>query len=114
MCLCWPSTARGESAAANKVQSRSLLELAAAPARVYTVAPSALQAIFHAGQIRNQVRLSEARQRELVITYQRTIYSALREVADALVSFDRLRGQRNQEEQLVRTLEDTVRLSELR
>jgi multidrug efflux system outer membrane protein len=95
-------------------QSRSLLELAAAPARVYTVAPSALQAIFHAGQIRNQVPLREARQRELVITYQRTIYSALREVADALVSFDRLREQRNQEEQLVRTLEDTVRLSELR
>ncbi len=33
---------------------------------------------------------------------------------DSLVSFDRLREQRSQEEQLVRTLEDTVRLSELR
>jgi len=95
-------------------QSRSLLELASAPARVYSVAPGAVQSIFHAGQIRNQVRLSEAQQRELLITYQRSIYTALREVADALVSFDRLREQRSQEEQLVRTLEDTVRLSELR
>lgn len=95
-------------------QSRSLLGLATAPARAYTVAPGALQSIFHAGQIRNQVRFSEAKQRELLITYQRSIYSALREVADALVSFDRLREQRNQQEQLVRTLEDTVRLSELR
>jgi multidrug efflux system outer membrane protein len=95
-------------------QNRSLLELAAAPGRVYTVAPQALQSVFHAGQIRNQVRFSEAQQRELLITYQRSIYSALREVADALVSFDRLREQRSQEERLVRTLEDTVRLSELR
>ena len=95
-------------------QSRSLLELASAPARVYSVAPGALQSIFHAGQIRSQVRFSEAQQRELLIAYQRSIYSALREVADALVSFDRLREQRSQEEQLVRTLEDTVRLSELR
>jgi NodT family efflux transporter outer membrane factor (OMF) lipoprotein len=95
-------------------QSRSLLELASAPARVYSVAPGAVQSIFHAGQIRNQVRLSEAQQRELLITYQRSIYTALREVSDALVGFDRLREQRSQEEQLVHTLEDTVRLSELR
>ena len=66
----------------------------ARPARVYTVAPGALQSIFNAGQIRNQVRLSEAQQRELLIAYQRSIYTALREVSDALVSFDRLREQR--------------------
>jgi NodT family efflux transporter outer membrane factor (OMF) lipoprotein len=95
-------------------QSRSLLELASAPARVYTVAPGALQSVFHAGQIRNQVRFSEAQQRELLIAYQRSIYSALREVSDALVGFDRLREQRSQEEHLVSTLQDTVRLSELR
>ena len=32
--------------------------------------------IFHAGQIRNQVRLTEAQQREMLIAYQRSIYSA--------------------------------------
>jgi multidrug efflux system outer membrane protein len=95
-------------------QARSLLELASGPARVFSVAPGAVQSIFHAGQIRNQVRYSEAQQREMLITYQKSIYTALREVADALVSFDRLREQRNQEEQLVRTLEETVRLSDLR
>ncbi len=95
-------------------QSRGLSSLGSPLARVYNVAPSAVQSIFNAGQIRNQVRLSEAQQRELLITYQRSIYTALREVSDSLVSFDRLREQRSQEEQLVRTLEDTVRLSELR
>jgi multidrug efflux system outer membrane protein len=78
------------------------------------VAPSAVQAIFHGGQIRNQVRLSEAQQREMLVTYQRAIYTALREVADALVGFDRLREERAEQEHLVSTLENTVRLSELR
>ncbi len=95
-------------------ESRSLLQLASAPARVYSIAPGAVQSIFRAGQVRHQVRLSESQQRELLIAYQRSIYTALREVSDALVSFDRLREQRTQEERLVQTLQETVRLSDLR
>ncbi len=95
-------------------QSRYLLQLLTAPARVYTVGPSAVEAIFHAGQIRNQVRFTEAQEREMLANYQKTIYTALREVSDALSGFDRLREERGQQEQLVHTLEDTVRLSDLR
>jgi multidrug efflux system outer membrane protein len=95
-------------------QSRYLLGLFTAPARTYTVAPQAIQTVFNAGQTRNQVRFSEAQQRELLVNYQRTIYTALREVSDALTGFDRLREERSQQERLVRTLEDTVRLSEVR
>jgi NodT family efflux transporter outer membrane factor (OMF) lipoprotein len=95
-------------------QSRYLTQIATAPARVYTVAPSALQAIFHAGQIRNQVRLTEAQEREILIAYQKAIYSALREVADALIGYDRLREESAQQQRLVTTLENTVRLSDLR
>jgi NodT family efflux transporter outer membrane factor (OMF) lipoprotein len=95
-------------------QSRALTEIATAPARVYSVAPSALFPIFRAGQIRNEVRLTEAQQREMVVRYQQTIYNALREVSDALAGYTRTRNQRDQQEQLVRTLDDTVRLSTLR
>jgi multidrug efflux system outer membrane protein len=95
-------------------QSRGLLALATAPARDYSVTPSAVQAIFHAGQIRNQVRLSEAQQREMLVDYQKAIYTALRETSDALAAFDRNREERGQEEQLVHTLQDSLRLSELR
>jgi NodT family efflux transporter outer membrane factor (OMF) lipoprotein len=95
-------------------QSRYLLDLLTSPARVYSVAPTALQNIFHGGQVRSQVRLSEARQRELVVAYQKAIYTALREVSDALAAFDRLKEERSQQEKLVTTLEETVRLSELR
>jgi multidrug efflux system outer membrane protein len=95
-------------------QSRQLLQLISAPAAVLSIAPSALQPIFHAGQIRNQVRLTEAQQREFLINYQKTIYGALREVSDALIGHEHLRAQRTEEEKLVNALQETVRLSELR
>ncbi len=95
-------------------ESQPLLQLFSSPARVFSVAPTALQPIFHAGQIKNQVRLSEAQEREALINYQKTIYGALREVSDALISHDRLRAQRGEEEKLVHALDESVRLSNLR
>lgn len=95
-------------------QSRALFELTTSPARVLTLAPAVTLPIFRAGQIRGQVRLSEARQRELLVTYDRTINNALREVSDSLIGYSRTRGQREQQEQLVRALSDSVRLSNLR
>jgi multidrug efflux system outer membrane protein len=95
-------------------ESRYLTQLLSGPSRVFSVAPQALQAVFHGGQIRNQVRFSEAQQRELLVNYQRSIYTALREVSDGLSAFDRLRQERGQQELLVGALQDRVRLSELR
>lgn len=95
-------------------QSRALTELFSNPARLASVGPGATIPIFRAGQIRSQVRLTEARKRELVVTYEQTIYNALREVSDALIGYSRIRSQRTQQEQLVRALDDSVRLSTLR
>jgi multidrug efflux system outer membrane protein len=81
---------------------------------VYSLAPAALIPIFRAGQIRNQVRLTEAQQRELLVGYERSIYNGLREVSDALIGYQRTRSQRAEQEALVKALEDTVRLSTLR
>lgn len=95
-------------------QSRALTEIATGPARYLSLTPSAVLPIFRGGQIRNQVRLTEAQERELLVNYEKTIYNALREVSDSLIGFERTRGQREQQESLVRTLSDTVRLSTLR
>jgi multidrug efflux system outer membrane protein len=62
-------------------ESRGLLDLASGPARVYTIAPSALQSVFHAGQIRSQIRATESQHREMLIGYQRAVYTALRETS---------------------------------
>jgi len=95
-------------------QSRALTRFFTFPARMENIGPSALLPIFHAGQIRQQVRLTEAQQREMVAAYQKAVYSALRDVSDALIAHDRTREQREQEEQLVHALTESVRLSTLR
>ena len=95
-------------------QSRALTDIAAVPARFLTISPALMAPIFRAGQIRNQVRLTEAQQRELLVAYERAIYNALREVSDSLIGFDRTRKQREQQQELVRTLSESVRLSTLR
>lgn len=95
-------------------QSRSLLDLFTGPARFWTIAPGAITPLFAGGQIRAGLRLSEAQQREMVIAYQKAIYTAFREVSDALVGYRRTREQRQQEDQLVRALTETTRLSNLR
>lgn len=95
-------------------QSRSLLDLFTGPARFWTVAPSAITPLFTGGQVRGGVRLSEAQKREMVIAYQKTIYTAFREVSDGLIAYGRTREQRQQQDQLVHALAETTRLSNLR
>jgi multidrug efflux system outer membrane protein len=95
-------------------QSRALTQFFTFPARMENIGPSALLPIFHAGQTRQQVRLTQAQQREMVATYQKAVYSALRDVSDALIAHDRTREQREQQEQLVHALSESVRLSTLR
>jgi multidrug efflux system outer membrane protein len=60
------------------------------------------------------VRLSEAQKREMLLDYRKTIYTAFREVSDALIRYDRTREQRGQQDHLVQALAETVRLSTLR
>jgi multidrug efflux system outer membrane protein len=95
-------------------QTRALTQIASSPARVYSLAPTAILPIFRAGQIRGQVRLTEAQQRELLVSYEQAIYNGLREVSDALIGYSRTRAQREEQQALVNALEDTVRLSTLR
>jgi multidrug efflux system outer membrane protein len=95
-------------------QSRALTDLFTVPARYWTLAPNALMPIFTAGQVRVAVRLTEAQKREMLIGYQKTVYTAFREVSDALIRYDRTREQRHQQDLLVAALAETTRLATLR
>jgi outer membrane protein, multidrug efflux system len=94
-------------------QSRSLAGMFTGPARMESIGPAALLPIFHAG-LRAGVQLTEAQEREMLIAYQKSIYGALREVADSLATHTRTREQRAEEEKLVTALSESVRLSTLR
>ena len=93
------------------VESRDLTELLTAPARTWSVGAAAVAPIFNAGRTRANVRFSESVEREFVVTYQRTIYRALREVSDALAGYHKTGEQRAQQEQLVAALRDAAQLS---
>jgi NodT family efflux transporter outer membrane factor (OMF) lipoprotein len=96
------------------VQSRALNTLFTGNARQQSIAPTATLPIFNAGQLRNNLRLTEAQQRELLATYRKTIQSAFEDVSSALADYQKNREQRAQQELLVKALQDTDRLSTLR
>ena len=95
-------------------QSRALTDLFTPPAQQWNIIPGATVPIFTAGRLRSNVRLTEAEQREALISYQRTIQNAFREVSDALIAYRKTAEQRTQEEQLVNALMESDRLSTLR
>ncbi len=96
------------------VQSRSLNNLFTGPARNQNIAPSGSLPIFNAGQLRNNLRLTEAQEREVLANYRQTIQTAFQEVSSALADYEKNREQRSQEELLVKALQDANRLSNLR
>ena len=95
-------------------QSRALTEVFTNSARLASVTPTAIFPAFRAGQVRANVRLTEAQQREALIAYERTIFAGLRDASDALIASDHIREQFNQQERLVAALQESTRLSRLR
>jgi multidrug efflux system outer membrane protein len=95
-------------------QSRSIGDLLTGPARIASFTPAITAPIFQAGQIRGQVRLSEAQEREALLAYRQVIFTGLRDVSDALVGYDRTRSQTDQQLLLVKALTESTRLSRLR
>jgi NodT family efflux transporter outer membrane factor (OMF) lipoprotein len=92
-------------------QSRALSDLLTGPARLATASVGAAVPIFNAGRTRANVRFTEAVQREMVVNYLRAIYSAFRDVADALAAHAKTNEQRMHQERLVEALRESTRLS---
>lgn len=95
-------------------QSSALSSLFTGPAGLWSFAGSLAQPIFAGGRIRSGVRLSEARQQEMVLTYQQTIQQAFRGVSDSLIGYQKSHEFRQHQEELVAAAQDAARLSELR
>jgi outer membrane protein, multidrug efflux system len=70
--------------------------------------------IFTAGAIRGQVKVAEARQRELLVRYQQVIQVAFREVDDSLVDQRETRDQLAALDRQVEALKEYARLAQVR
>jgi multidrug efflux system outer membrane protein len=95
-------------------ESRALTDLLSGPARTWSAGAAAAAPIFNAGRTRGNVQLAEAVQREAIVNYQRAIYVALREVADALAAYRKTAEQRGEQERLVEALRQSAGLSNQR
>ena len=84
------------------------------PAGVAAVSPAAALPIFNAGKLRAGVQAAKAGREEALLTYQKAVLQALREVSDALIGTAKAREARAQMEALVNTWRDASHLSHLR
>jgi outer membrane protein, multidrug efflux system len=95
-------------------QSSALTSLFSGPAGLWSFGGSLVQPIFSGGSIRAGVKLNEARQQEMVLTYRETIQQAFRGVSDALVEYHKDREFREYQQQLAFSAQDAAQLSEMR
>jgi outer membrane protein, multidrug efflux system len=95
-------------------QSSALTSLFTGPAGLWSFGGTLAQPIFTGGRLRSNVRLSEARQKEMVLTYQQTIQQAFRGVSDSLVAYQKNREYRQRQEELLVSAKDAAELSEVR
>ena len=72
------------------------------------------QPLFEGGKLRGQLQLSQETQKEMVLNYQKTIASALRDVSNALIALNKQRAYREQQEKLVEAAKDATRLARIR
>jgi NodT family efflux transporter outer membrane factor (OMF) lipoprotein len=93
------------------VQSRALTDLLSGPAVLATASAGAAAPIFNAGRTRANVRLTESIQREALVNYERSIYTAFRDVSDSLTGHTKTKEQRAEQERLVEALRETTRLA---
>jgi outer membrane protein, multidrug efflux system len=72
------------------------------------------QPLFEGGKLRGQLQLSQETKQEMVLTYQKTIAGAFRDVSNALIALSKQRAYREQQEKLVAAAQDATRLARIR
>jgi multidrug efflux system outer membrane protein len=75
---------------------------------------SLTQPIFEGGKLRGQLRLAKETEKEMVLSYQRAIAGAFRDVSNALIALNKQRAFREQQEKLVFAAQDATRLARVR
>jgi len=84
------------------------------PYGVFSLLPAVTLPIFNAGRLQANVDYNEALAQEAALRYQQTLQQALREVSDALIGVRKLREFREQQELLVKALDDASQIATLR
>src|SRR6202047_3535331 len=95
------------------LESNVLNQFISAPAETWLGAFSVAQPIFEAGALRSGLRLSRAQYQEAALAYQQTVQTALEQVSNGLIAFQKYREFREQQELLTQAARQTNQLSEV-
>jgi outer membrane protein, multidrug efflux system len=72
------------------------------------------QPLFEGGKLRGQLQLSQQAKEEMALNYEKTIAGAFRDVSNALITLNKQRSNREQQEKLVEAAQDATRLARIR
>ncbi len=92
-------------------EAASLSDLFTGPAGIWTIGGSLAQPIFQGGRLRAETEAAEARERQVVALYQKTIQNAFREVRDALTAQTRTREVYEAEGARIVALREALKLA---
>jgi outer membrane protein, multidrug efflux system len=81
---------------------------------VYGYGGSLVMPLFNAGGLWANYKASQAQREAAILSYQKTIQEAFRDVADSLIGYQKAKEFRAQREIFVTTLRDQLQLAELR
>jgi multidrug efflux system outer membrane protein len=84
------------------------------PSKSWNIIGNLLQPIFHAGQNKRRVEITESRQRQALYAYERTILQAFRETEDALQAYTKTGAQRQAQADRVLAERKVLELCDLR
>jgi outer membrane protein, multidrug efflux system len=84
------------------------------PSKSWNIIGNLLQPIFHAGQNKRRVEITESRQRQALYAYERTILQAFRETEDALQAYTKTGAQRQAQADRVQAERKVLELCDLR
>ncbi len=83
-------------------------------ARQFALGPTVSVPIFEGGQLKATLHLSEARQKEAVVTYQQTVLTALHEVDNALTAYRSEQARRQELTDAVASIRQALDLARAR
>jgi multidrug efflux system outer membrane protein len=96
------------------LESYALNSLFTGGAELWNAATSVTQPVFRSGALKSGMRLAQAQQQQMLLAYRQSIQEAFREVADALVAYQKDQEYSAQQQLLTTAAQDADRLSNIR
>jgi outer membrane protein, multidrug efflux system len=96
------------------VTSRALGDLAKRDSTIWNLAAGLFQPIFQAGRIKRNYEAAKARFDQALAEYRKAALNSYREVADSLVTIEKLAVSRTEQEKGVEALQDAAKLARSR